>query len=119
MLKDPIVVMAMAARISLVVAAFSSWAPVCSDPIQRAVLKSVLEGILHQLVDESLRHSLEYGWAPFELVWENDIPLELEVVEGDDEDLVFEDPSRREYGKDRRGYGRRHRRQPPATLPQW
>lgn len=92
MLRCPPIVMAMAARISPVVGSFSSWAPECSDPIQRALIKAQLEGPLHQLVSDALKHSLSYGFAPFELVWENNVDVELEVVEGDDEDLVFNNP---------------------------
>lgn len=92
MLRFPAIVMALAARISPVVGSFSSWAPECSDPIQRAVIKAQLEGPLHKLVSDALQHALSYGFAPFELVWENGHDLELEVVEGDDEDLVLSDP---------------------------
>jgi hypothetical protein len=99
MLLCPPIALGMAARIGPVVGSFSSWAPTCEDPIQRALIKTVLEGIIHRLVADSLHGSLAYGFAPFELVWDNNVDVELNILEGDDEDLVFDTPSSREFAK--------------------
>lgn len=89
MLLFPPIAIGLAARIAPVVGSFASWSPECSDAMQRAVIKAQLSGKIHKMVDDACHGAYAYGFAPFELVWKN-ADLDMELVEGDDEDLVID-----------------------------